>query len=299
MKSITYNSDIKQRLDKYMASEFSDYSRAIWQKHIKHGAVMVNNTRVTPHYTLLNSDVITVNIIPETKPEVPDWNIRVLKETPDYIIVNKPAGLVVHPTQHTKIITLADLITRKYPEVKTIGDDFTRPGIVHRLDKDVSGVMVIARTPEMFTRLKQQFHDRQVKKIYHALVHEPLHEPNGQITFKIERGKNGKMVARPQSQEGKEAITEYTVLKNFIHYSYVEILLKTGRSHQIRVHFNAIGHPLAGEKLYRPKKLKSNLKLDRLFLHAHLLGFTDMNDEWHEYTSPLPSELTDILNQLT
>lgn len=297
---ITFEKENKQRLDKFLTEKFSELSRSYWQKQIKKNNVLVNQQTVTPHHFLKNSDVITINSTTDKIAPLKKWQLKIIAEYKDFLIINKPAGLTVHRAHSTSTeFTLADLLLTKYPDLKNVGEHPLRPGIVHRLDKEVSGIMIVARNNEMFWHLKKQFQARQIKKVYLGLVYGQISEQTGKIDFKISRStRSGKMVARPSSQIGKEASTEYEVIKANQHYSYLKITPQTGRTHQIRLHLAAIGHPLLGEYLHIPKKLKRFKNIDRIFLHAYALGCNDLNNNWQEYKLPLPSNLKKILNSL-
>ncbi len=245
---------------------------------------------------------------------------EIIFETKDYLVINKPAGLAVHGGGNITEPTLADFLVERYPEIKEVGDDPIRPGLVHRLDKEVSGLMVIAKKQETFECLKNQFKDRDVNKEYTALVHGKMPLDFGVVNFAIKRSKEGyKMAAVPLNTvdllsrrkptdrdqgnldglfKSREAITEYTVLKRFINYTLVQVKIKTGRTHQIRVHFFALGHPLLGDNLYYNKKSKvQNKKVDlgRIFLFANKLSFKDLNGNKQDFSIEMPSALEDFL----
>ncbi len=236
----------------------------------------------------------------------------IIAETPDYIVVDKPTGMLTHPTMAGEKNTLTNFITKKYPEVKKVGDPSTtkgtgqvnlRPGIVHRLDREVSGLMVIARTQKMFNHLKEQFKNRTIEKEYLALAHEPMARNWDEINFPISRSETSdRMAAIPtgEASRGKEAKSEFTVEKNFINFSLIRVKTHTGRMHQIRVHLLAYNHPLVGDPLYWQKKQKRTWdeKLGRLFLHSTNLGFVDLAGETQGFESPLPQELSDFLKLL-
>ncbi len=159
--------------------------------------------------------------------------------------------------------------------------------------------MIIALTQKMFDHLKKQFQAHQIKKEYLTLVHGKAKNDEKTITFPIERSKlSGKMVSRPKGEEGKESVTHFIVLKRFSRYTYLKVTLQTGRTHQIRSHLQAYGHPVVGDSLYRNKKIKENIELNRIFLHSHLLGFYDLENKWQEYQTDLPNELNNILTDL-
>lgn len=245
---------------------------------------------------------------------------EIIFEDDNFIVIDKPAGLIVHGAPGIDDETLADLLIAKYPNLAEVGEDILRPGIVHRLDKDVSGLMVIAKNNESFLHLKNQFKDRDVNKTYLALVHGAVSKDYDDINFSIKRAKSGyKMAALPLNVDdllirrspksrdkgniaghfkAKEASTSFEVIKRYINYSYLEVTIKTGRTHQIRVHFSAYGHPLAGDDLYSTKKSKAKnkkLNLNRVFLMASKLSFTDLSGDKKEFSLPLSKELESFL----
>ncbi len=297
---------IGERLDRFLANQLTSVSRTIIQHRIQDGSITVNDKQVVKHYALKAGDTIELSETATQPPAVfslepnPAVKITVIDEQPEYIIIHKAAGVIVHPGDgHLANDTLVNGLLARYPELAEIGDSPLRPGIVHRLDKDVSGVMVVARTTEMFTHLKQQFQNRSVIKKYIALVHGVLSQPAGEITLSINRSqRDRKKMAAHRDESGKPAHTIYTVMQQFQHYALVSVQILTGRTHQIRVHFNAIGHPVVGDIVYKPKKLKSRLLLDRIFLHSEELHFTNLDGKIVEYAVPLPSELQTIVDDL-
>ncbi|MBI4359662.1 MAG: RNA pseudouridine synthase [Candidatus Jacksonbacteria bacterium] len=232
--------------------------------------------------------------------------MEVIAESPDYLVINKPAGVLVHQANpNNKESTVADWMRERYPEVEEVGDDpKVRPGIVHRLDRDVSGLMVIARTNEFFAHIKAEFQNRRVVKRYTALCYGRIHKDEGDITLPLSRGKTRTSVKPFGDARGKEARTHFFVLKRFQHYTLVEITLHTGRTNQIRAHFYALEHSLAGDTKYRSWRFRNRshftrfIKSDRVFLHSHYLGFYDREGQWREYSSLLPSELKAFLDTL-
>lgn len=297
---------IGERLDRFLANQLTTASRTAIQHRIQDGSITVNGKVVVKHYALKADDIIE---LPEvlTQPPVqfilepnPTLEITIVDEHPEFIIVHKAAGMIVHPGDgHMINDTLVNGLLARYPELASVGDSPLRPGIVHRLDKDVSGIMVVARTPEMFNHLKQQFQNRSVIKKYVALVHGVLSEPAGEITLSISRSqRDRKKMAAHTDASGKSAHTLYSVVQQFQHYALVSVQILTGRTHQIRVHFNAIGHPVVGDTVYKPKKLKSRMLLDRIFLHAQELHFTTLDGKTVKYDLPLPDALQSIVDDL-
>ncbi len=231
---------------------------------------------------------------------------KVITETPDYIVIEKPSGLLVHPTQANEKNTLAAWIKKEYPEVKKVGDEpDVRPGIVHRLDKEASGLMVIARTQKMFDHLKEQFKNRTVDKEYFALVHDKVERDEAEINFPIARsGNSERMAARPTvgapAEGEKEAKTDFLAERHFKNFSLLRVKIYTGRMHQIRVHMLAYNHPLVGDPIYFQRKRRRTWdeRLGRMFLHSTLLSFTDLAGRRQTFDSPLPTELKDFLETL-
>lgn len=224
----------------------------------------------------------------------------------DFLVVNKPSGLLTHNTEKENF-SLAEILCKKYPEIKKIGEDKMRPGIVHRLDKEASGLLVVARTQKMFEFLKKQFQDRTIDKEYAVLVHDPVSADTGIIDFPLERSKNSeRMAALPkivyghENDLGKKALTEFWVEKRFINFSLLTVKIHTGRMHQIRAHFLAYDHPVVGDPLYFQKKQKRrwDIELGRLFLHCFKLEFTDLEGNRQKYEIPLPKELEIFLKKL-
>lgn len=245
---------------------------------------------------------------------------RIIAETPDYLVIDKPAGLAVHAGGNLKEQTLADWLLAAYPDIEAVGDDPVRPGLVHRLDKEVSGLMVIAKTQAAFDSLKSQFQDRAVNKEYVALVHGRLATDGESIDFPIARSQDGyKMAALPANTEmllerhhptsrdqgniaghfkARAAHTEFDVLQRFVNFTLVRVRITTGRTHQIRVHFFAYGHPLVGDPLYFTRKTKeknSKINLGRIFLIADRLRFRDLAGQEQSFSLDLPHELTSAL----
>lgn len=312
MKFIITKENVGERLDKFLQLKLSSCSRSKIQKEIKAGKILVDDKKVSPHYFLKENQEINVieNIqeIEESigeKIEIPE--VEIIEDNKEYLIINKPSGLAVHAQADFKGATLIDWLLKYYPELRKIGEDPSRPGIVHRLDKEVSGLMVISKTQSSFDNLKKQFKERTVDKEYVALVYGAIKESEGLVDFPIERSKSGKMAALPKTIKGEKttlgrrAITEFEVIKRFINFTLLKVKIKTGRTHQIRVHLLALNHPLAGDNLYGNSmtKLKNKkLNLGRVFLAAIRLGFIDLSGNKKEYSIELPGELKVFLEKI-
>lgn len=231
---------------------------------------------------------------------------KVIYEDKNFLAIDKPAGLLVHPTANSKEKTLVDWLLKRYPEVKKVGDlpagrqVQARPGIVHRLDRDTSGIILIARNQKSFEYLKNLFQIRAIKKTYRALVYGRVMLKKGIIEkeIKIKSGTTKRTVFRGRSE--KAAVTEYKVLKHFDNFSWLEVQPLTGRTHQIRVHLASIGHPVVGDKLYGHKKPREIrlLNIDRQMLHAYSLEFSPSPGKRLKLAANLPEDIKSALQHL-
>lgn len=245
----------------------------------------------------------------------------IIDKTNDFLIIYKPAGLIVHSGPGVKEEALSDFLIKDFPEIKDVGEDLNRPGIVHRLDKEVGGLLIIARNNPSFSYFKNQFKNHLINKGYIALVYKKIDKDFDTINFPIARSKKtGKMAALPMSSNvdknkpsnrdigniksllsSKQAQTKFTVLKRFVNYSLLKIKTSTGRTHQIRVHLGAYGHPIVGDNIYGGKKCRERNKkinLERIFLEANYLSFNNQNKETFAYNLDLPDKLNTLLNNL-
>lgn len=299
------------RLDFFLV-EHLGISRSQVQKKIAAGLVHLNGEIPKKNGQKLRlDDTILVFEKPEPTEKQEFPHVEIISETETYAVVNKPAGLLVHPTEANEPITLASWLRKHIPAVEGVGESDVRPGIVHRLDKDASGLLVVAKTQEMFEHLKAQFKARTVKKEYLVLSYGVMQNDQETIDFAIDRGNGGKMVARPhldtlklknvgKEQEGKDALTEVVVEQRFSRFSFLKVRIHTGRMHQIRVHLFAFGHPVVGDTLYMKKKFikRTEQPLGRLFLHAHALCVTDLDGQEVCFQSGLPDQLQNYLDML-
>ncbi len=319
MLIIADNQADNKRLDIYLATELAKLSRSQWQKKIKTGEVLVNNKMVGAGYKLKTGDKVKLLISnfqfsdnnktlkPIAKRTATSFknlkDTQIIFETSDYVVVNKPAGIVVHPDNKYKQDTLIDWLLGKYPAIKGVGEAVERPGIVHRLDKDVSGLIVVALNQQMFEHFKREFQERRVGKEYWVLVHGVVKNDEGEIKVPIKRSKvKGVFVADSTfSVESRTALTRYEVIKRYQHFTLLKVKILTGRTHQIRVHLSSIGHSVAGDKLYATHDVrvkKKGVSLGRLWLHAAKLSFNDLNFQRQQFEIGLPAELKDFLTQL-
>ena len=295
-----------QRLDKYIADEIPTLSRSVVQRLIKKGRVTVGGGATKPSYRVEVGDLVVVHIPPPESMEVKPQTIPldIVYEDEDIIVVNKPAGMVVHPAYGHRTGTLVNAVLAHCPDLAGVGDDL-RPGIVHRLDKDTSGLIIVAKNDSAHRHLQCQFERREVKKVYLALLEGHLEPVRGVIEAPIGRDKKRRK-RMAVVEGGREARTEYRVVEYFGDsagkesrpYTLVEAEPMTGRTHQIRVHFASIGYPLAGDPVYGFRKQRLS-GLCRQFLHARTLGFRlPGSDEYIELTTELPDDLRAVLGEL-
>lgn len=294
-----------ERLDAWLVQRLPSRSRNAFQKLIKEGAVLVNGKPAKPHYAVKDGDAVEVPGIKAVKEakaaavEIP--KVKVVDEDDDVLVIEKPSGLLVHPAPSQKTATLVDFLLKHAPKIKGVGDAKERPGIVHRLDREASGLMAVAKTKKMYAHLKNQFQSHEIKKEYVALVYGKVSKDFGTIGTPIGRKKGkARMSARAKAMEGdKEATSHYDVVERFPHATLVRVRTETGRMHQVRVHMKSIGHPLVGDALYgTPRQETTSLRHVRLFLHAAALGFKGLDGEWRDYRSELPKELQSVLETL-
>lgn len=300
MKSVQLDNETPMRLDLALASALG-ISRSKLQQVIKDGRVQVDGETATPHTAVNASSVITVDesvTAPKEGPKGELPALDILYEDADLLVLNKPAGVLVHPTSDSNEHTLADALLAVYPDMCTVGDVPLRAGLVHRLDREASGVLVAAKTREAFLFLKRQFKDRLTTKKYTVLVLGNVRGDAGTISFPIARSvTRGRMAARPHSQEGREAVTHFDVLERFPQCTLLDVAIETGRTHQIRAHFFALQHPVVGDPLYVQRGMKQ-MDAGRLFLHARELTLELPNGGTQTFTAPLAPELFQFLEEL-
>ena len=288
--------DSGKRLDAYLHERLPEYSRSRLQEWITAGRVRVNGEREKRSYLLRGSEILQVDPgeLPPLRASPEDLPLDILYEDPDVLAVNKPAGMVVHSGAGRHSGTLVNALLHRFGKLSTVGGDL-RPGIVHRLDRLTSGVILVARSDSAHRHLAEQFSSRQVEKVYVALVHGRMKADHGRITTPIARDPVRRVRMTAKLARGRHAITEYKVLRRFDKFTLLEVRIGTGRTHQIRVHLASIGHPVAGDKLYGAP----DGKLERYFLHAQSIAFTSPSSGQRvRVTAPLPSELSRYLDHL-
>ncbi|MGZ6255051.1 MAG: RluA family pseudouridine synthase [Candidatus Chromulinivorax sp.] len=297
---IVSKEQVQIRIDAFLVQKLTDLSRSALQKLLTEKQVLVNNIICTKSsYKIKEHDVITINTTEKSTDRSTlsfntNFNIPIIADYPDFLIINKPVGLVVHPPQATYTqITLVDWIIANYPTIKNVGDA-DRPGIVHRLDADTSGLMIIAKHQKAHDQLSAMFKNHEIQKTYLALAigHPPA---TGIINYPIARHPVQKNIMHAftgikEIASARDALTQYQVLEYFEDFSLVEIKPKTGRTHQIRVHFKAIGHPLLGDQVYG----KASKIIGYHVLHACKLEFV-WDETVHSFENQLPDAITNII----
>lgn len=284
------------RVDKLLTELNEGKSRSQIQSWIKDGLVTINGETVKANYKCQSGEKLEWRI-PEPKPleiEAENIPLDILYEDKDVLVVNKPRGMVVHPSAGHHSGTLVNALLYHCDDLSGI-NGVERPGIVHRIDKDTSGLLIVAKNDEAHLSLSEQLQKREVERKYAALVHGAIPHETGLIDAPIGRDpKNRQRMA--VVDRGKSAITHFRVLKRFPEFTYLECKLETGRTHQIRVHMKYIGHPLVGDPLYGPRK---TLDLDGQALHAKEVGFTHpKTGEWMHFSADLPAYFADALKTI-
>jgi len=296
-----------ERLDRYLAGEVPNYSRSQIQRLIDEGHVHLPRMKATrANVALRQGDVVQVTL-PDATPATPlaqDLPLEVIFEDEDLVVVNKPAGMVVHPAAGNADGTLVNALLHHVDGLSGIGGE-QRPGIVHRLDKGTSGLMVVAKHDRAHQELSRQFHDREVEKEYVALVWG-LVQQRRRIDASIGRDPRNRQKMSTRGTRAREAVTRVTWARDLRGLTLLRVGIATGRTHQIRVHLSAIGHPIVGDALYGgvhrrvPGRLRAVQRLTRPFLHAERLTFTHpRTGERLSFSTPLPPDLEEVLHAVT
>lgn len=297
-----------QRIDKFISSCNPKLSRSLIQRLINNGKITVSGKTVKSSYKLKGGDEVIIEIPePESsviKPEsIP---LDIIYEDESLIVVNKPAGMVVHPAAGNYSGTLVNALLYHCRNTLSGIGGIERPGIVHRLDKDTSGLLMVAKDDFTHQHLSKQLKDRTIVRKYVALVKGNIKENSGRIEMPIGRHITDRKKMSTKTKKGRLAITEFNVMGRFDGYTLIEIKLKTGRTHQIRVHLSSIGYSVAGDKLYggvgstfHQTHGKNISSIHRQMLHAHILGFVHpKTGRYLEFTAPIPADMEGILNFL-
>jgi 23S rRNA pseudouridine1911/1915/1917 synthase len=292
-----HSSDSGKRLDSFIHERLPEYSRSRLQAWIKQDRVQVNAAPARASRLLRPGDNVSLSPadLPPLHAEPEELPLEILYQDDDVVVIDKPAGMAVHAGAGHARGTLVNALLHHFGTLSSIAGDDLRPGIVHRLDRETSGVIVVARTDRAHQSLAEQFHSRKVEKIYLALVHGRLNPPQGRITNPIARDPVRRIRMTTKLASGRSALTEYQTLEAFDLFSYLEVRIGTGRTHQIRVHLASLRHPIYGDTVYGAPAAP----LKRFFLHAHRLSF-DSPSSGRRITiqSSLAPELAALLETL-
>lgn len=288
------------RIDRFLGSRLEQVSRSYLQKLVKDGAVLVNGKPVKSSYKVENGDRIRLEIPDAVEPEIEaePMELDILYEDSDIILINKPKGMVVHPAAGHYSGTLVNgLMAHCKNELSGI-NGVMRPGIVHRIDMDTTGVLIVCKNDKAHNAIAEQLKVHSITRKYYAIVHGVLKVDTGTVNAPIGRHPVDRKKMSINEKNGKEAVTHYRVLRRFRRFTFVECQLETGRTHQIRVHMASIGHPLLGDQVYGPAKVPFS-GLQGQTLHAGVLGIIHPSTgEYMEFTAPLPAYFEALLKKL-
>lgn len=299
METIAYNIQSEQageRIDKALAAINEDWSRSQIQAWIQDGSILVNGEKVKRNYKVVDGDSVVVQIPePEEIDLIPEpMNLDIYFEDRDVVVVNKPRGMVVHPAPGHPTGTLVNGLLAHCDDLSGINGKI-RPGVVHRIDKDTSGLLMIAKNDFSHERLVKQLQEKTVTRKYQAIVHGVIPHEVGTIDAPIGRDEKDRQ-RMAVVDNGRHAVTHFTVIERFKDFTLVECLLETGRTHQIRVHMKYIGYPIAGDPKYGPRK---TLDIEGQALHAEVLGFEHpRTEEYVEFRAPVPEEILKLIEEL-
>lgn len=288
-----------ERIDRYLAERCPDFSRSYLQKLLKEQAVSVNGKAVKANYKVQSRDRIILEIPEAEKADIlpEDIPLDILYEDDYLLVVNKPKGMVVHPSAGHMEGTLVNAVMAHCGDHLSGINGVLRPGIVHRIDKDTTGALLVCKDDAVHRDLAEQLKEHSIKRRYRAVVWGNLKEDQGTVEGPIGRHPIDRKKMAVNYKNGKDAVTHYQVLERFGQYTYIECRLETGRTHQIRVHMASIGHPLLGDSVYGPSK--NPWKLQGQTLHAMVLGFRHpVRGEYMEFTAPLPEYFSELLDKL-
>lgn len=287
------------RIDKFLAEQYENLSRSFLQKLLKSGEVMVGGRPVKASYKVAEGDLISFEVPEAVEPEIvpEDIPLDILYEDHDVILVNKPKGMVVHPAAGHYTGTLVNALMFHCKEDLSGINGVLRPGIVHRIDMDTTGVIIACKNDLAHNSIAAQLKEHSITRRYQAIVHGALKDDEGVIDEPIGRSPKDRKKMAVNYNNGKPAVTHYKVLTRFKDFTHIECRLETGRTHQIRVHMASIGHPLLGDAVYGPAKCP--YKLQGQTLHAGILGFLHpRTGEYMEFSAPLPEYFEELLRKL-
>lgn len=289
-----------ERIDKALTCLLDSVSRSYIAKLIKENQLTVNGKTVKASYQVATDDEIIFSLPPSQEPDIQaeDIPLDILYEDKEVIVINKPKGMVVHPAAGHYSGTLVNALMHHCGSELSGINGVMRPGIVHRIDMDTTGSLIICKNDKAHNFIAEQLKEHTITRKYHAICYGCLKEDNGTINKPIGRHPNDRKKMAINEKNGKNAITHYKVLERFQNFTYIECQLETGRTHQIRVHMASIGHPLLGDEVYAPGR-KDSYHLQGQTLHAKILGFLHpATKEYLELDAPLPEYFINLLNKL-
>ncbi|HAA42435.1 MAG TPA: RluA family pseudouridine synthase [Ruminiclostridium sp.] len=298
-EKVFYSEENGIRIDVWLSEKIGDLSRSYIQKLLKDKNVLVNGNAVKANYKIAEGDQVTVKIPKEKEPEIvaEDIEIQILYEDEDILVVNKPKGMVVHPAAGNYSGTLVNALMAYCGENLSDINGIMRLGIVHRIDKDTSGILLVAKNNTSHEILTERFKNHDIKRVYETVVHGVLREDFGKIDAPIGRHPVYRKKMAVNTKNGKRAVTHFKVIERFDNATYVEVTLETGRTHQIRVHMSHIGHPVIGDEVYGRKKEK--YRIEGQALHAKVLGFVHpLKNKYMEFEAPLPEYFCELLKKI-
>lgn len=298
-KIVVSSQDAGKRIDKVLAENMPEISRSQVQKMLESGLVELNSSKVKKNYKLTEGDLIEAEIMEESEmplPQAENIPLDIIFEDDRLILVNKPAGMAVHPSQGNESGTLVNaLLKHTGGNLSHVGDSY-RPGIVHRIDKDTSGILLVAKDDQSHERLERMIQERKVDRLYLAIVRDNIKEDEMLIDQPIDRDKRNRL-RRWVVEGGRPALTRFRVIERFGPATLLELKLETGRTHQIRVHMAYINHPLLGDSMYSSGS--KDFAAKRQMLHSHQIRFTHpFTGEYMNYTADPPEDFENLLDSL-
>lgn len=299
IREFTVEPGMEMRIDRFLSEQCEDLSRSYLQKLVKDGAVCVGGKAVKSNYKVAAGDTVTLDVPEAVEPEiVPEqMDLDILYEDSDIILINKPKGMVVHPAAGHYTGTLVNGLMYHCQQDLSGINGVMRPGIVHRIDMDTTGVLIVCKNDLAHNSIAEQLKEHSITRKYYAIVHGVIKEGQGTVDAPIGRHPVDRKKMSINEKNGRQAITHYRVLERFQRFTYVECQLETGRTHQIRVHMASIGHPLLGDTVYGPAK--PPYKLQGQTLHAGVLGIIHpRTGGYMEFTAPLPEYFNELLVKL-
>lgn len=301
MKNLVFEVEIDEegtRIDRFLALKLEDLSRSYVQKLIKDEKVFVNDKLVSASYKLCSDDLVSVDVPDPAILEVAaeDIPLDIVYEDEDVILINKPKNMVVHPAAGHFSGTMVNALLFHCKGNLSGINGIMRPGIVHRIDKDTTGIIIACKNDRAHNAIAKQLSEHSITRRYYAICHNSFHDEEGVVNAPIGRNPNDRKKMAVNHIHGKPAVTHYRVLENFKDYAFIECRLETGRTHQIRVHMSSIGHPLLGDDLYC--NAGNRFQLQGQTLHAGVLGFIHPSTgEYMEFTTPLPDYFEALLKK--